>query len=95
MALTVAVCGMWSVLGPFWAMPPSVLGRLGAPALAAGLALINSIGNLGGFFGPKILGEAKDLSAQGLFILAGCVVISGIVALTLKVSPSAKVKASA
>jgi len=29
-ALTVAVCGMWSVLGPFWAMPPSVLGRLGA-----------------------------------------------------------------
>jgi len=94
-ALTVAVCGMWSVLGPFWAMPPSVLGRLGAPALAAGLALINSIGNLGGFFGPKVLGEAKDLSTQGLFILAGCVVISGIVALTLKVSPSAKVEASA
>lgn len=82
-ALTVAVCGMWSVLGPFWAMPPAVLGRLGGPALAAGLALINSIGNLGGFFGPQIIGAQEKIGTAGLLTLAGCVVLSGVLALTI------------
>src|SRR5262249_51610557 len=44
-ALTVAAVGIWGTLGPFWAMSSRILA---GTAAAAGIALINSIGNLGG-----------------------------------------------
>ncbi len=57
---------------------------LTGPAAAAGLAWINSLGNLGGFFGPTIVGWAKQLTgsfAGGLYALALCTLLSAVVSL--------------
>jgi ACS family tartrate transporter-like MFS transporter len=54
-ALALAAIGVCSVLGPFWALPPLFLSGTGA---AAGIALINAVGNLGGFIGPYAVGWA-------------------------------------
>lgn len=55
--LCVAAAGINSVLGVFWALPASFL--TGAAA-AGGIAMINSIGNLGGFLGPFTMGQLKE-----------------------------------
>lgn len=68
--LSLAVIGIWSALGPFWAMATSFLS---GPAAAAGIALINSIGNLGGFLGPYLMGWLKETTTHytaGLAALA-------------------------
>ena len=68
--MTSAACGFYGSKGPFWAMPPMFLT---GPAAAAAIAWINSIGNLGGFFGPWYVGAMKDATgsyAGGLYGLA-------------------------
>src|SRR6201997_5068357 len=68
--MSIAAMGFYGSKGPFFAMPPMFLS---GPALAAGIAWINSIGNLGGFFGPSYVGLMKDLTggyAGGLYGLA-------------------------
>jgi ACS family tartrate transporter-like MFS transporter len=68
--MSIAAMGFYGSKGPFFAMPPMFLS---GPALAAGIAWINSIGNLGGFFGPWYVGVMKDLTgsyAGGLYGLA-------------------------
>lgn len=68
--MSIAAMGFYGSKGPFFAMPPMFLS---GPALAAGIAWINSIGNLGGFFGPWYVGAMKDLTgsyAGGLYGLA-------------------------
>jgi ACS family tartrate transporter-like MFS transporter len=57
--MTIAAIGFYGSKGPFWAMPPMFLT---GTAAAASLAWINSIGNLGGFFGPWYVGVMKDLT---------------------------------
>jgi MFS transporter, ACS family, tartrate transporter len=68
--MSIAAIGFYGSKGPFFAMPPMFLSGNG---LAAGIAWINSIGNLGGFFGPWYVGALKDLTgsyAGGLYGLA-------------------------
>ena len=68
--MSIAAMGFYGSKGPFFAMPPMFLSGAG---LAAGIAWINSIGNLGGFFGPWYVGVMKDLTgsyAGGLYGLA-------------------------
>jgi MFS transporter, ACS family, tartrate transporter len=68
--LSIATAGFYGTKGPFWAMPPMFLT---GTAAAASIAWINSIGNLGGFFGPWYVGVMKDLTgsfAGGLYGLA-------------------------
>src|ERR1700686_4579521 len=77
--MSIAAMGFYGSKGPFFAMPPMFLS---GPALAAGIAWINSIGNLGGFFGPWYVGVMKDLTnsyAGGLYGLAFLCVISAVV----------------
>ena len=65
-----ATMGFYGSKGPFFAMPAMFLS---GASLAAGFAWINSIGNLGGFFGPWWIGVMKDATgsfAGGLFGLA-------------------------
>jgi len=65
--MSMATMGFYGSKGPFFAMPPMFLS---GPALAAGFAWINSLGNLGGFFGPSYVGLMKDLTgsyAGGLY----------------------------
>lgn len=55
-ALALAAAGIWGTLGPFWAMSSESLAGTGA---AAGIALINSVGNLAGFLGPYLVGWVR------------------------------------
>jgi ACS family tartrate transporter-like MFS transporter len=77
--MSIAAMGFYGSKGPFFAMPPMFLS---GPALAAGIAWINSLGNLGGFFGPSYVGLMKDLTggfAGGLYGLALLGLIAAIV----------------
>ncbi|MBS0639198.1 MAG: MFS transporter, partial [Proteobacteria bacterium] len=68
--MSVAAMGFYGSKGPFWAMPPMFLT---GTAAAATIAWINSIGNLGGFFGPWYVGVMRDLTGSfsgGLYGLA-------------------------
>jgi hypothetical protein len=56
LGLCLAQAGMMAMLPTFWAIPPSMLG---GTAAAGGIALINSVANLGGLFGPSILGTSS------------------------------------
>jgi ACS family tartrate transporter-like MFS transporter len=79
LGMTMATCGFYGSKGPFWAMPPMFLT---GPAAAAAIAWINSIGNLGGFFGPWYVGVMKDVTgsyAGGLYGLALLCIVSAVV----------------
>ncbi|WDM57241.1 MFS transporter [Pseudomonas sp. NEEL19] len=78
-ALTLASMGLQSMAPIFWAMPT---GMLGGVAAAAGIALINSIGNLAGFFSPYLVGWVKTntgTTASAMYIIAGFVLMAGLV----------------
>ena len=77
--MSVAAIGFYGSKGPFWSMPPMFLT---GTAAAASLAWINSIGNLGGFFGPWYVGVLKDLTGSfsgGLFGLALLSLVAALV----------------
>jgi MFS family permease len=80
--LTIATLGILATLPLFWPMPTALLA--GASA-AAGLAWINSLGNLAGFFGPSIVGWFADLTKRsdyGLYVVAAALVIGSILVLS-------------
>ena len=84
--LSISVAGVYSAFGPFWAMPGEFLS--GASA-AAGIAFINSLGNLGGLFGPYVTGIARQRTgsfAVGTIVLGGVLFLSGIFALAVRAS---------
>jgi MFS transporter, ACS family, tartrate transporter len=59
---------------------------LSGSAAAAGIATINSIGNLGGFVGPTLIGWIKDTTGSflgGLYFVSGLLVLSAVVTLLL------------
>jgi ACS family tartrate transporter-like MFS transporter len=77
--LSIATFGFYGSKGPFWSMPPMFMT---GTAAAASIAWINSIGNLGGFFGPWYVGAMRDLTgsfAGGLYGLALFGLIAAIV----------------
>jgi len=83
-AISLSVLGINGMLGPFWAMPSSFLTGVTA---SAGIAMINSIGNLGGFVGPYVLGVARSSSGNfrsGLFLLAAAMGIGAVLVLLVK-----------
>jgi len=55
--LSLVAAGIYSMFGPFWSLPSEFLTGYAA---ACGIAMINSIGNLGGFAGPYVIGLIKD-----------------------------------
>jgi MFS transporter, ACS family, tartrate transporter len=74
-----ATMGFYGSKGPFFAMPPMFLS---GAALAAGIAWINSLGNLGGFFGPWWIGLMRDATGSfsgGLYGLALLTLVSSLV----------------
>jgi ACS family tartrate transporter-like MFS transporter len=82
-ALSVAAMGVWGALGPFWALPTAFLtGR----AAAGGVALVNSVGNIGGFVGPTLVGYVRDTTggfAAGLWVLAAGLAIGAAIVLLM------------
>jgi ACS family tartrate transporter-like MFS transporter len=83
-AMTLCVAGRWSVIGPFWGLPTAFLT---GTAAAGGIAMINSIGNLGGQAGPVILSWFADGAgsyAKGLRVLAVLVTMCGVLTLMIR-----------
>jgi MFS transporter, ACS family, tartrate transporter len=81
-ALSIAAMGLYSYTPPFWSLPTALLR---GQAAAAGVAFINSVGNLGGFVGPYLMGWLQDASGDfltGLRVLAGAAILSGILVFT-------------
>jgi ACS family tartrate transporter-like MFS transporter len=90
-ALALAVSGRWSAVAPFWGLSTAFLS---GTAAAGAIALINSVGNLGGFAGPYIMGWLKDATGDyriGLRILASIMFLGGTLALTIRVRKPATV----
>jgi nitrate/nitrite transporter NarK len=59
--LSLVAAGAYSIAGPFWSLPSEFLTGYAA---ACGIAMINSIGNLGGFAGPYAIGLIKDTTGS-------------------------------
>jgi len=59
--ITVTACAIFSALPNFWALPARFLS---GAAAAAGIALINTIGNLAGFMAPYVTGAVKDATGS-------------------------------
>ncbi|GAB6035483.1 MFS transporter [Fundidesulfovibrio butyratiphilus] len=75
---SLAAMGIWGAIGPFWSLTTAVLA---GPAAAAGIALVNSLGNLGGFAGPYVMGFVKAHTggyAQAFVFIAGLMVLAAI-----------------
>ncbi|MBV1703096.1 MAG: MFS transporter [Hyphomicrobiales bacterium] len=82
-ALTLVNIGISSAKPPLWSMPTLFLS---GTAAATGIATINSIGNLGGFVGPYMIGWIKGVTgsfAGGLYFVAGLVMLSAVLTLIL------------
>jgi nitrate/nitrite transporter NarK len=84
LSFTLSQMGQRSVLSVFWSIPPILLAGSGA---AAGIGLINGIGNLGGFVGPPTMGALRDFTGAytgGLLVLAAALVVEAILVVSLR-----------
>ncbi len=93
--ICVAAIGVYAAMGVWWTVPTTFLS---GAAAAGATALINSIANLGGYFGPYMLGVIKGQTGSydyGYFALAGCMVLAGLVMLTLQKENAAAPAAAA
>ncbi len=82
-AITFGAAGTLTVLPIFWTLPAA---RLKGAAAASGIALINAVGNIGGFVGPYAVGWIKSATGNftyGLWVLAAGVLATGLVALAV------------
>jgi MFS family permease len=75
--LTLVTVGTGCALVTFWSLPPMILS---GAAAAAGIAWINSVGNLGGQFGPDLIGRVRDASGgdgTAAFLVLGALALAG------------------
>jgi ACS family tartrate transporter-like MFS transporter len=81
LALTLATLGIYAAVGTFWSLPTAILTGTGA---AAGLALVNSIGNLAGLVSPTVIGLIKQATGSftaALLFLAGALLLGALITL--------------
>ena len=93
-ALTLVNIGISCAKPPLWTMPTMFLS---GAAAATGIATINSIGNLGGFAGPAVIGWLKETTGSysgGLYFVAGLLVMSAVLTLLLARSQKTPVSTS-
>jgi len=84
---SLAAMGIWGAIGPFWGLTTTFLT---GQAAAAGIALINSLGNLGGFAGPSVMGFVKAHTggfSQAFLAIAGLMALAAIPVALSKKSP--------
>ncbi len=80
-ALTLATVGVLTMMPLFWTLPTAFLG---GTAAAAGIAVINSFGNLAGFVSPYMIGaitDATQSSSGGLYVIAVCLALFAVLVL--------------
>lgn len=79
--IIIATAGIYCFFGPFWTLPAVFLAEAAA---AVGIAAINSVGNLGGFIGPSLVGilvQATGSTSAGLVVIGACLVLCGLLSL--------------
>ena len=84
LSLSVAAAGIWGAMGPFWTLPAAFLS---GTAAAGGIALINSVGNLGGFAGPYLVGLTRNATGSftgGLVAIAMILIIGALLVLFVR-----------
>jgi MFS family permease len=93
--VTVAASGILSAISMFFSIPASLVS--GAQAAAA-IALVNSLGNIGGFAGPYVIGVAREAAGSfsaGLAILAACLAVGALIVWTMPLRGGATASSSA
>jgi ACS family tartrate transporter-like MFS transporter len=88
-ALSLAAIGLWSTMGPFWALMTRMV--KGAAA-AGGVAMITTLGGLGGFTGPYLTGRLHDVThsfAGGLYGIGALALFAAVLSLTVR-QPTAR-----
>ena len=86
--ITLAAAGTSGCVGPFWAIPAGIWSEAAA---AGGIALINSVGNLGGFAGPYLAGfvvQRTNNFAAALLTMGAALALAAIVAIALDRQPT-------
>ena len=81
--LTLAAAGASSAQAAFWCLPAAFLG---GAAAAAGIALVNSLGNIAGFASTFLVGWMTDLThstSASLYLFAGLLAVGGALVLTI------------
>jgi MFS transporter, ACS family, tartrate transporter len=84
LTFSIATMALYAFPSPFWALPTLFLS---GTAAAASIALINSIGNLGGFAGPYVIGFLTDKTgnyAAGIYYLMATGIFGGLLVLSLR-----------
>ena len=90
LAFMLAFGGLKAYLPAFWALPSMALS---GSAAAGSIGLINSLGNLGGFFGPTVLGWVQKSTGSfvgGLYYLAVSIAVSAVILLLLPLGSTAE-----
>jgi MFS family permease len=88
LGFSLAAAGQNSMLAPFWALPTS---WLSGTAAAGSIAMINSIGNLAGHFGPLMMGKLKESSGsfqQPMLICVGIMIVAVVLSICAHHDPS-------
>jgi ACS family tartrate transporter-like MFS transporter len=89
-AISIGAAGTLAIVPIFWTLPAAILS---GAAAAGAIALINAIGNVGGFAGPFVIGWIKDATGSftwGLLAVGGGVLMTGMVALMIGDYPAGK-----
>ncbi len=92
LALTVATASIASSYSTFWALPTTLLS---GTAASAGIAWINSVGNLAGYLSPYLVGKIRDTThstVPALLMLSCCCLFSGIVTIACFRTPKIESK---
>jgi ACS family tartrate transporter-like MFS transporter len=83
-AMSLVAIGLWSTMGPFWALTTRMLG---GAAAAGGVATITMLGALGGFVGPYLTGRLRDAThsfASGLYLIGGLALAAAMLSLAVR-----------
>jgi MFS transporter, ACS family, tartrate transporter len=83
-AMSLVAIGLWSTMGPFWALTTRMIG---GAAAAGGVAIITMVGAVGGFLGPYVTGRMRDAThsfAGGLYLISGLALAAAMLAVAAR-----------
>jgi ACS family tartrate transporter-like MFS transporter len=83
-AMSLVAIGLWSTMGPFWALTTRMIG---GAAAAGGVAIITMVGAVGGFLGPYVTGRLRDAThsyAGGLYLIGGLALAAAMLSLAAR-----------
>lgn len=94
LGLCIAATGVWVSNTVFWALPANLLA---GSAAATGIAMINMVGNFGGFFGPYLTGWVRSVTSDfswSLVLLGGFLAVNAVIVLIVGRGDAARTRAA-